>query len=407
MKIKYLFLLLILLTGVSSCEDSDSEDNSKLELSESSFEDISSDGATLTINIISTDSWVAASSSNWCSPAPNQGTSNQSLSIVVEANPSTTARNATVVVTSSGVKKTITINQQATKGNTEGTYTLPIYFHVLYNNNIQNVPQDRIETIIAGVNKLYANNKTGVQFTVANIERALSSSSSISCKEFMKSTKGSTYYNMMKDPNSYINVFFYSFTENDILGISHLPLTTQENFLEGLTLVDANPVHASQLGNIYCASINSDYINEGKNEYSPNNVTVTVAHELGHYLGLHHTFTENDRGDLIDGCSDTDYCKDTPSYNKVEYNDWLDNLPRNTTYTIQWLSQRHNCQGEQFTSDNIMDYAYSLSNRFTNNQYARIRHVLNYSPLIPGPKKIQSTRASSAETLDIHFRTAK
>lgn len=84
MKTEYLFVILLVLIGFSSCEDSTSD--ATLELSQSTFENISSDGATLTVNITSSDSWTAASSSTACNLVPNQGTSNQSLSIVVEAN---------------------------------------------------------------------------------------------------------------------------------------------------------------------------------------------------------------------------------------------------------------------------------------------------------------------------------
>ena len=107
MKTEYLFVILLVLIGFSSCEDSTSD--ATLELSQSTFENISSDGATLTVNITSSDSWTAASSSTACNPVPNQGTSNQSLSIVVEANLDEAERNMTVVVTSGGIKKTITL----------------------------------------------------------------------------------------------------------------------------------------------------------------------------------------------------------------------------------------------------------------------------------------------------------
>lgn len=107
MKTEYLFVILLVLIGFSSCEDSTSD--ATLELSQSTFENISSDGATLTVNITSSDSWTAASSSTACNLVPNQGTSNQSLSIVVEANLDEAERNMTVVVTSGGIKKTISI----------------------------------------------------------------------------------------------------------------------------------------------------------------------------------------------------------------------------------------------------------------------------------------------------------
>lgn len=48
MKTEYLFVILLVLIGFSSCEDSTSD--ATLELSQSTFENISSDGATLTVN---------------------------------------------------------------------------------------------------------------------------------------------------------------------------------------------------------------------------------------------------------------------------------------------------------------------------------------------------------------------
>ena len=64
MKTEYLFVILLVLIGFSSCEDSTSD--ATLELSQSTFENISSDGATLTVNITCSDSWTAASSSTAC-----------------------------------------------------------------------------------------------------------------------------------------------------------------------------------------------------------------------------------------------------------------------------------------------------------------------------------------------------
>ena len=49
MKTEYLFVILLVLIGFSSCEDSTSD--TTLELSQSTFENISSNGATLTVNI--------------------------------------------------------------------------------------------------------------------------------------------------------------------------------------------------------------------------------------------------------------------------------------------------------------------------------------------------------------------
>lgn len=93
-----LLLISILTLLFVSCEDSNTENNSKFELSESSFQDIDSDGVTLTVNITSSvSSWVAAVFQPGASSyLPNKGASNQPLGIVVEANLETTERSATI-----------------------------------------------------------------------------------------------------------------------------------------------------------------------------------------------------------------------------------------------------------------------------------------------------------------------
>lgn len=255
MKTKYLFLICTLCTlalFTVSCSDSDS---SAVELSASAFDEVSSEGASLTVDIICNSSWTAESSASWCSISQAEGTGNQTLSLSVGANLNDKPRRATIIVTSHRTQKTVTVTQNAGNGDIDGyAYELPVYFHVLYNNSAQNVPQSRIETILTAVNKLYQNNNMNLTFKIAEIEPVSSAPASISCKEFMNSEKGTDHYKLMKDPNSYINVFLYAFEEEDVLGVSHLPLTTQQNYLEGLTLTDYSNIQASQLSNIYCVS---------------------------------------------------------------------------------------------------------------------------------------------------------
>ena len=66
---------------------------------------------------------------------------------------------------------------------------------------------------------------------------------------------------------------------------------------------------------------------------------------------------------------------------------------------------RHNDTGDTWSSINIMDYSMSLNYQFTEQQRHRIRQVLYYSPLMPGPKKdrptTRSVEAESDEPLDL------
>ena len=113
---------------------------------------------------------------------------------------------------------------------------------------------------------------------------------------------------------------------------------------------------------------------------------------------------------MADDCIDSDYCDDTPTYNKVKYDADYAYVAQYepSKFTFDYLVRRTNCSGITFTSYNIMDYSVSYSDRFTDDQRDRIRHVLTYSPLIPGPKKgVTKTRSATAAPLDLPIRVIK
>lgn len=418
------------------CKDSDT-DPTELILSESSFSNISSSGEEFDIDISCTNAWTVSNPASWCNVTPQKGTGNQKISLSVGANLETTSRTTTITISSGRTKKTIEVSQEGATSTIDNYhYELPVIFHVMYQNEkdpLQYVSQTRLAEILSMVNEMYKNEVNSVNmnltFTLADTDPNGASldnpgveyvqwteSYPIDCEKFMNDNSGS-YVKYLWDPNRYINVMIYNFSADEssgttTLGISHLPFTTtSNNSLEGLNETSHSSLSLKNLKFPYCASINSLYINEQSygNNYKPTDVTVTVAHELGHYLGLHHVFTEKD-DDKTSSCEDTDYCEDTPSYDKQAYDDYY-------TYIIKHdepknffakLVKRTNCSGSEFISYNIMDYAISYSNQFTNDQRNRIRHVLTYSPLIPGPKKGQNrTKAASDEPLDLPIRVIK
>lgn len=424
MKTKLIFLLPLLWILIG-CDDSDS---ATLNISESKFDNISASGESLTIDITCSSSWTVTSNKQWCIPSTQKGKNDGKLILTINANLESSPRTATVTIISHKVSKTIQITQKGSTNTAEEYhYELPVIFHVLYkdkNDPLQYVSQSRLSNILNTVNNLYKNATKSVDmnltFTLATkspnnevlpapgVEyKEWPDNYPIDCEVFMNDNSGK-YVDYLWDPNQYINIMIYNFasdpnSNSTILGISHLPFSTiNNNFLEGLNSTQYTHLEKNNLKFPYCVSINSLFINEQSGIYYSNaDVRVTLAHELGHYLGLRHVFSEEESGGLLDEC------KDTPSYNKIEYDNWLNELP-GTSYELEYLCQRNNCQDIKFISKNIMDYSYSYSNQFTQNQRERIRHVLSYSPLIPGPKKGDiDTRALNEGPLDLPIRTIK
>ena len=267
--------------------------------------------------------------------------------------------------------------------------------------------------------ELAEKNESGKRLSTPGVEYIEVSDSVFDCESFMKDKK---YVQYCWDQNDYINVMVYAFKKTDenstTLGISHLPYQVGGYpQIDGLSNGKNYPL--SKPGKFpYCVSLNSIYVgreNEGnrytihKNhkeeiEYKTTDPNATLAHELGHYLGLFHCFSEKTvkgKSEAADDDDDSDYCDDTPSYNRIAYGKWLTEYVSNakainpdTVFNMRELAKRTNSKDKEWQSDNLMDYSICYSMRFTPEQANRIRQVLYYSPLIPGPKKIRPrTRA--------------
>lgn len=334
-------------------------------------------------------------------------------------------------------------------------YHLPIIFHVFYKDNSDKnkITMSRLQEILSNVNELYegitytnmldtiASENIHVQFELALYDengnklgtpgveyvKYPSSQDSIDCNEFMK---GKQYARYMWDPNNYINVMVYNFKQGEstdiTLGISNLPYQgAGYPQIEGLTKSEHAVLHKNNLSYPYCVSLNAIFIdkryegtryttdkNKKQYTYVPLDPNATLAHELGHFLGLKHVFTEHDDKEeskasaaaSTDPCEDTDFCEDTPSYDRDAYIKWLINFQEqakkekeDTTFTLIQLAKRENNKGEKWQADNMMDYSYCYNTRFTPDQAYRMRQVLYYSPLIPGPKKARTGSRAAME----------
>lgn len=325
-------------------------------------------------------------------------------------------------------------------------YHLPVIFHVFYKdskNPKQYISSTRLKELLSNVNELYQGNvynisldtiesenihvlfelaekdANGKKLSTPGVEYIKIKEDSIDCEDFMNSK---TYAKYSWNQNDYINVMVYSFKNTDhtsvTLGISNIPYKVAGYpDIEGLTNSKNYPLNKP--GSFpYCVSLNAIYVDkkyEGTRyttdkhqqnyQYNTADPNATLAHELGHYLGLFHTFSEKagkkDKSEAADDDDDSDYCEDTPSYNRIAYGKWLTlymeearKINKDTAFTVKQLAKRTNTKGKEWQADNLMDYSICYSMRFTPDQAYRMRQVLYYSPLIPGPKKARtSTRA--------------
>lgn len=236
----------------------------------------------------------------------------------------------------------------------------------------------------------------------------------------MQDKKGGIYHSMSYPISRYINVYVFPFKPGkDVgqitLGISHMPYLVTEHKLEGLGTFD-RVIKGFDNYN-HCIVLNyQQFENRVKETQSISRIhetltpaAVTLAHELGHYLGLGHVFAEKmvegetSALQLTEECLDSDYVEDTPSYNRIAYNRVmseqiaaLESSQGSTAQSVLTsLLARDLCDGRfNQTSFNLMDYEVSYNDRFTPGQISRMRQVLYYSLTVPGDKLVNPTRST-------------
>jgi zinc-dependent metalloproteinase lipoprotein len=204
--------------------------------------------------------------------------------------------------------------------------------------------------------------------------------------------KDEDYAEDVQNLKKFINIFVFCFAQASsdatTLGLTTLPIVPTAYPLEYLVDTDTANEYA-YLTTPYGVCINNEAIDEWQDEktVNPKYIVATVAHEIGHYIGLLHTFSEIE-------CEEDDGCEDTPI---SDYNNYIEYI---TDYiakqqaagkkiTIEEVAKRTDCKtGEEFIADNILDYAYTIGDVFTDDQKKRTRHVLKYGALTPGPKLI-------------------
>lgn len=437
MKKLVLYVCMALYISLTACED-DYTNEGIFNLSQTEFKDLSHEGEELSIEITAYDGWVATSQVDWCKLSDTEGRGESTLRITVSPNIEQD-RTGIIELRTQRETRTISISQKALPAGSELHYKLPIVIHVIYDDPSdprQNPDGKYLQDVIAGVNRAYKgigenSSNMNLEFVPATtdpqgnlmpepgIDRVQWVSSTMEMTDVMFSNERK-YNHFLWDPNEYVNVLLYTFdtstdpTMGNVMGVSTFPYSPSSNPMEGTETVPYSHLKLENLKFAYCVSINNIYVTSanylfpefGELDAQQLSIQNTLTHELGHYLGLRHVFSESEQL----ACADTDYCDDTKSYNKTEYEytlsdlaeQWQNDPSFRTEENFKKAFQRTCCDNSTFEAHNIMDYAYCYSDEFTAEQRMRVRHVLEYSPLIPGPKKGRAANTRVAEgTIDL------
>ncbi len=171
-----------------------------------------------------------------------------------------------------------------------GTVTIPVRWHVVRSGTAVsqgNIPDSWIQNQINVLNAAYSG--TGFQFTLASIDRTTNSQWYTGC--YSSGRERQMKQALRIDPANNLNVYSCR-PSGGILGYAYYPNSYAESsYYHGVVLLDQSL--------------------PGGNA-SPYNLGDTATHEVGHYLGLYHTFQG--------GCANPgDSVSDTPAEASAAY----------------------------------------------------------------------------------------
>lgn len=170
-------------------------------------------------------------------------TGNQTINLEIEENLSQNSRQATLSFTYSATDGShtseVTVLQKGQEFVAGGTYKIPVVFHVLYSNrNIptQYVREGHLQTVLDEVNKLYrdCSQDLKLEFVMATVDpdgnlmeepgvdRIPWASIPIDCEKFMSSSDDK-YLDLIWNPDEYMNIMLYKFSNSAIAGIAQFP----------------------------------------------------------------------------------------------------------------------------------------------------------------------------------------
>lgn len=244
------------------------------------------------------------------------------------------------------------------------TYSLPMVFHVIHTGELighsENPSQQQLSSLLNKTNDILmgrakSNFRKGHNQVDPNFEFFLATTNlegnvlaEAGMNRITSTTKSFKYddpatveylFELMWNPEEYVNVFVLNI-ENAV-GFAMYP-----------------PQSPPPLTNFYGIAIRK----------SAN--TFTMAHEIGHFFGMRHTFSDGFE------CKDPDGFLDTEAYDV------------NQKITDRYF--KANCEGELFFGTNFMEYSPTVGNTFTLEQVQKARSIIDQGNFLPKSSSLNS-----------------
>lgn len=269
--------------------------------------------------------------------------------------------------------------------NSRGVVTLPVVFHIVYNQPSENISEAQILSQMTVLNddfrKLNSNFSSTptpfqalaadceLEFCLATIDPDGNETSGITRTSTTTAEIGNTndWYSTAAggkdawDVTKYINIWVCSIDGGSTLGFATLPGTASPAESDGLVI---DPTFVGTTGTVS----------------APNNLGRTVTHEMGHYFNLEHVWGENG------GCTDDDFVSDTP--NQDDESGGCPTFP---------LTDNCTTGGDGIMFCNYLDYVDDdCMTMFSKGQKVRMLAALN------GPRAALLTNQVCGATASIH-----
>lgn len=262
-------------------------------------------------------------------------------------------------------------NKQKTSGI---VYTIPVVFHIIYNDYRDNISRLQIEDGLRVLNEDFrrmnadaSNTRAIFQGVAADVEiefKLAKKDPNGNCTEGITRTQSSQSINAHDnvkslinwDNSKYLNIWVVNSIDPGqntgvILGYAYFPVIGTQNFVQDGMVIRHDQV--GTIGTALTSSVSNASVHQGR----------TITHEAGHYLGVPHTFQG--------GCFSGDGFSDTPPVSSA--NDGCDFATNTCTNDNPDLPDM---------IENYMDYSDgACQNMWTDDQTFRMRLSLQNTSL--------------------------